>query len=270
MEALYIVLIVLAVLIGIYLFMIFPSLNKKDKLFDRVRRFAHRGLFGGDIPENSMAAFKEAVNNGYGIELDVHVTTDNVAVISHDDSLKRMFGIDKEIEKCTYEEICDATLPNGEKIPLFTDFLKFIDGQVPLMVELKCSKTDKRVAQVCAPILKEYKGEYCVESFNPIVVGEYRKLDKKVLCGQLAGWEKPKTKPSFKNRATFFGAYHMLFNFISRPDFVSFQYEHRNELAFNICKALGSYISIWTINTPDKNQECIKRNEVSIFQDFKA
>ena len=62
---------------------------------------AHRGLHGGDIPENSMPAFERAVDNGYNIELDVHITIDGVVVVFHDDTLTRVCGVDKKIADCT-------------------------------------------------------------------------------------------------------------------------------------------------------------------------
>ena len=57
---------VLCALILIYVFLIFPSLRKKTDIFKKQPLYAHRGLFGGDMPENSMAAFAAAVDAGYG------------------------------------------------------------------------------------------------------------------------------------------------------------------------------------------------------------
>lgn len=267
------VIVAVVVIIALYLFLIFPSLNKKDRLFDRSGHFAHRGLFGGDLPENSAAAFLAAVENRYAMEMDVHVTTDNIAVVSHDDCLKRMFNDERWIEKSTYEEIKDCTLPNGEKLMLFSDFLKLIDGRVPLMIELKTTKTDRRVAYVAADILKDYKGEYCMESFNPIVVKNFKKAIKpygrKVLCGQLAGRAYAK-EDTFGDKVSKFLAENLLLNFFSRPDFVSYQFEQRNNLSFKICKALGSYISYWTIRKPEDLEIIKKEKNIGIFQEFKA
>ena len=56
--------------------------------------YAHRGLHDNetDAPENSMAAFRKAVDTGYGIELDVQLTKDRIPVVFHDESLKRVCG----------------------------------------------------------------------------------------------------------------------------------------------------------------------------------
>ena len=57
------------------------------------------------IPENSLSAFKAAVDKGYGIELDVHLTADNELVVHHDDSLYRMCHIERDIKDMTLKEI---------------------------------------------------------------------------------------------------------------------------------------------------------------------
>ena len=105
-----------ALAVVIYIFLICPSLGKKSGFFKKYNRFAHRGLWGGDIPENSMAAFSLAAERGYGIELDVHTTRDGVAVVHHDDSLKRICGVDISIEQSEYDDI-DTLKIDYRRIP---------------------------------------------------------------------------------------------------------------------------------------------------------
>ena len=70
--------------------------------------YAHRGLHDNmwGVPENSMPAFKAAVDKGYGIELDVHLTADNELVVHHDDTLYRMCHVERDIKDMTLKEIC--------------------------------------------------------------------------------------------------------------------------------------------------------------------
>ena len=78
---------------GFYLFASAPGIHKKKKWQHLTGwDYAHRGLYDNEhgIPENSMAAFRRAVDKGYGIELDVHLTADNQRVVFHDDTLIRM------------------------------------------------------------------------------------------------------------------------------------------------------------------------------------
>lgn len=67
--------------------------------------FAHRGLHDKTTPENSMAAFNKAIDNGYGIELDVRITKDQEAIVFHDRSLKRMTGIKGNVDQLEYNEL---------------------------------------------------------------------------------------------------------------------------------------------------------------------
>ena len=264
------VLIALGALILIYLFLIFPSLRKKGDIFKKQPLYAHRGLFGGDIPENSMAAFAAAVKAGYGIELDVHTTTDGVAVVHHDDSLMRMCGVDKMIEKSTYDEIKDVTLPDGSRLPLFNEVLALVDGRVPLIVELKATKSaDTRVADVAARELENYKGEYCIESFDPFVVKRYKKFRRGVMCGQLAGRTYSKDD-SFKMKVLKFLAEKMLFNVISRPDFVAYEFEYRCNISCVLCRLFGAEKAYWTIRSPYARDRSRKEGAAVIFQDFSA
>ena len=87
-------------------------------------RYAHRGLHAKPtIPENSMAAFARAVEAGYGIELDLHLTRDGKLAVIHDASLKRTCGVDLKIEDLTLAEARDYPLEESdERIPEFCDF----------------------------------------------------------------------------------------------------------------------------------------------------
>ena len=255
--------------IAVYLFLIMPGWHKKTDIFKKQPLYAHRGLFGGDKPENSMAAFAAAVEAGYGIELDVHNTTDGVAVVHHDDSLMRMCGVDKMIEQCTYDEIKDVKLPDGSTLPLFKDVLELIDGKVPLIIELKCTKTDVLVADVANEVLKNYKGEYCIESFDPFVVKRYKKFRRGVMCGQLAGRTYEKSD-SFTRKVTKFLAEKMVFNVISRPDFVAYQFAYRHNVSNVLCRLFGAESAYWTIKNEADCAATRKAGAAAIFQEFRA
>ena len=182
---------------------------------------AHRGYHDIEkgIPENSMLAFEEAIKNNYIIELDVHILKDNEVVVFHDDNLKRMTGADRKIKNCTYNELSKLRLQQtDEKIPLLKDVLNLVNGKVPIIIELKtdvrCGKLEKEVIK----ILEQYNGEYAIKSFNPFSVNCFRKHSPSTIRGQLAS--------DFKNdkmciiKKIFLK--HMLFNFISKPDFISY------------------------------------------------
>ena len=126
---------------ALYLLAVTPRvLNRPDTGLFRKKYFAHRGLHdnAGEAPENSMAAFCKAVEAGYGIELDVQLTKDGIPVIFHDATLERMCGAKAAIEDYTYEELQQFTLGiSGEHIPKFEDLLAMVNGQVPLISNLR-------------------------------------------------------------------------------------------------------------------------------------
>ena len=194
---------------------------KKDLSFLKENLIAHRGAhnINKNIPENSVKAFKEAIKNNYIIELDVHMLKDNNVVVFHDDNLKRMTGVNKKIKDVTYEEVKKLKLQNTDNyIPLFKDVLNLIDGKVPIIIELKydvkCGKLEKEVIE----ILKNYNGKYVVKSFNPFTVYWFKKNYPDIIRGQLSCNFKSE-KINFIKK---FFCKHMLFNFITKPDFISY------------------------------------------------
>lgn len=147
---------------------------------------AHRGIFNNiDIPENSMKAFEKALKLNYPIELDVQLTKDNVLVVLHDLSLKRMTGNSLILQELTYDEIKDFTLIHTkEKIPKLKDVLKLIDDQVFLDIEIK--KTE-RIEDTCNILVKELKKyhNYDIKSFDSKIVRYLKKNYSYLTVGYL-------------------------------------------------------------------------------------
>ena len=152
------------------------------------RPFAHRGYFDNEkLPENSMPAFRKALRYGYNIELDVHLTKDNKLVVFHDNNLKRVCGVNKIIEDCTYDELLKYNLFNTNyKIPLFCDVLKLVNGKVALLIETKVIKCGKLEEELCK-YLDDYKGFFAIQSFNPFSIYWFKKHRKNYIRGILSG-----------------------------------------------------------------------------------
>lgn len=90
----------------------------------RPRAMAHRG--GSDVaPENSMAAFRHAVDIGYlYLETDVHLSADGVLVAAHDADLSRVSDCDRRIDEMTWDEIAEVDLGGGEHLPRMVDLFE--------------------------------------------------------------------------------------------------------------------------------------------------
>ena len=122
---LYVILAVLLVPPLLFVYFTLPGHAKKDKKAHFYgRNIAHRGLYESDqsVPENSLGAFKRAVEHGYGIELDVQLSADGQVVVFHDDTLSRVCGLDKRVDELDYEELQKLSLfGTNERIPLFSE-----------------------------------------------------------------------------------------------------------------------------------------------------
>ena len=268
---LYIILIFILTLIILYLIAIMPKLTHLHDLTPwRGRYYAHRGLHQSrkKSPENSMIAFRLAVENQYGIELDVQLSKDKIPVVFHDYSLERVCGIDKKVCELTLLELQQLNLYHSmEHIPTFQSVLEMIHGQVPLIVELKVEGHNTSVCDIVAPMLDRYNGLYCIQSFNPLVLLWYKKKLPSIMRGQLSS-NLIKDKEEGK-KFTYFVLQNLLLNFITKPDFISYNYIHRYMLSFILCRRLyGTTTFAWTIKSQEALDECLKDFDFFIFDHF--
>ena len=184
---------------------------------------AHRGLFDDKIPENSLAAFKNAVKHKVSIELDVTVLTDGVPVIFHDERLARMTGKDGFISGCAYKDIEKLVLhKTKERIPTLADALDVIDGKVPVLIEIKNYGKVGVAEKAVWKVLQGYRGEYAITSFNPYTLEWFKKNAPKVKRGQSASFFKDKEIIGVKK---FFLKRMKLNKKVSEPNFIIYKAE---------------------------------------------
>lgn len=270
MKTLVILLLILCIGIVIYLWAIAPRMFRKPDVKSFYGwLYAHRGLHDNksDAPENSMKAFSKAVDTGYGIELDIQLTKDNIPVVFHDYTLERVCGVDGKVRDYTYQELQQFTLCGSkERIPKLEEVLRLVAGKIPLIVELKVEWTDLSLCPIADKILKQYKGQYCIESFNPLAVGWYRKNRPEVVRGQLS--EAFLQDVEYKGRLYFF-LQNLLMNFISRPDFVAYNHKHGHILSRRICsKFFKSTAVAWTIKNEQELERAKSSFDMFIFDSF--
>lgn len=266
-----IVLIVLVVLVLLYLFLIAPRLWKKpDRTPYMGIHYAHRGLFDNksDAPENSLAAFRKAVEAGYGIELDVQLSKDKKLVVFHDATLKRMCGEKGNVWDYTLDELKQFTLADSkEQIPTFEEFLEVVDGKVPFILEYKLDVAQTIVCEKANEVLKNYHGVYCIESFHPLALMWYRKHRPDVLRGQLCE-EFFRTK-QYRKKPLFWVLSFLVFNFLTRPDFIAYNHAHAHNISRRICKKMGALSVAYTIKSQEEYEKAKERFEVFIFDSFR-
>ncbi|MBQ7340378.1 MAG: hypothetical protein IJW43_05960 [Clostridia bacterium] len=219
------------------------------------RPIAHRGLWNENIPENTLLAYQNAIENGFPIEIDLHRSLDGEIFVFHDDDLSRLTGVKGKIYEKTKSEIKSLTI-NGtkEKIPTLSETLEFVNGRVPLLIEIKLQPNSKIVLDV-VKILKMYKGEFAVQSFNPAYIIKIKKLAPEFTRGVLA------SKAKFKNKLHGFIVNKMPLNFIAKPHFISFRHT-------DLPIKRKPPIICWTITSTKQWKACSPYAKNIIFENF--
>ena len=219
--------------VGLPLILLAPGrATKRQKAPFMGMNFAHRGLHSRDksVPENSLEAFELASRAGYGMELDVQLSKDGQVVVFHDDTLERVCGVNARVDELTYEE-----LKNGKRNR-----------------EL-CEKTYK--------LLSDYRGEVCIESFNPMIVGWFRRHAKDLVRGQLA---MPASYYDGIKKPLAFLMSRGFTNILCRPQFIAYRIG-KKPLTVRLAEKMGAMKVAWTSHEP-KNE---KGNDAVIFEFYK-
>lgn len=232
--------------------------------------YAHRGLHGNGIPENSMAAFKAALDHGYGIELDIHLLRDGNLAVIHDSLLNRTTGAAGRIEDLTTAELKNYRLEDSDQtIPEFMDVLTLFNGKAPIIVELKpVDGNHAALAEAACKMLETYRGVFCIESFDPRCVAWLQKNRPDIIRGQL-------TENFVKGRNDLpdylkFMLTHCLTNFTCVPDFVAYKFSDRNDtISTRLCRNLWKAQGVaWTLRSQEEYDTAIKEGWLPIFEGF--
>lgn len=242
--------------------------SKEQEEMFRGRNIAHRGLHKIDrsIPENSFTAFCIAAENGYGVELDVRLTDDGRVVVFHDEDTSRLCGVAGKIEDMSWNEVSALRLlGTGEGVPLFSDVLEMISGRVPIIVELKRGKLNNELCERTLELIKQYMNDYagpvCIESFDPFIVGWFRKKAPDILRGQLTAAAE-ELKEAIAAPAAFILS-NVLTNVISRPQFIAHAIGPKS-LPVRMCEAMGAMKAAWT----SRDWSAERKNDMVIFEHY--
>ena len=239
--------------------------NKKD-LADK---YAHRGYHDKpDIPENSMPAFRRAIRYGLPSEIDVHLIADGSLVIFHDDDLERETGVKGTIEDYDLVNLRKLRLEGtDEVIPTFDEVLGlYEDTGLPLLIELKVNRANYApLSKAVAERLDSYKGPFAVQSFDPRVLLEFRRIRPHFTRGQLAQnfYKKTEGLPFYQVALLT----NMALNRLTKPDFISYKYKDRDNRALRrIIDKKGQTEASWTIRTPRALRAAVRAGCIPIFE----
>ena len=235
-------------------------------------RYAHRGLHDMSlgIPENSLSAFRRAVEHGFGAELDVHLMADGNLAVIHDSSLLRVCGQNAVIEDLTLEDIARyPLLGSGEAIPLLEEVLAVFEGSTPLIIELKVARGNANaLTDAVMAGLEGWNGTCCIESFHPGVLLRLKQKYPEVIRGQLSQ-NFLSGEHTGKGLAADFIMTHLLTTFLTKPDFVAYHHGHRGNISLRLMKKVyGVREAAWTVKDRETMEALDRDGAVSIFEGF--
>ena len=262
---------IFVLLLPCFVFRILIKPNKYREGMENFKsvRYAHRGLHNDKVPENSMGAFKLAVDAGYGIELDVRLSSDGELMVFHDDTLDRMTSECGRVDARTADELKKIKLKGSEEtLPTLREVLKLVDGKVPLLIEMKEEAGKYGVTEKTVEVLKEYQGPFIVESFNPLALGRLKMLAPDVMRGFLS---QKFMKDKNHRKIQFWFLQNMLFNYTAKPDFIAYRHSDYDVCALKFIKKHYKKIPLiaWTVESVEDDKAAIDNGFSGIiFQNY--
>lgn len=264
-------LLLILLLIGFLLWFLFHG-RRKHPTWAALQgvRYAHRGLHAKPaVPENSIPAFRRAVEHGYGAELDVHLTRDGQLAVIHDSTLDRVCGQRGVVEELTAEELSAFRLEGTEEqIPLLEEVLPLFEEKTPLIVEIKTYQGNWReVTEQTVACLDRFSVQYCMESFDPMVVRWLRQNRPEIVRGLLSqNFLRSSCKLSLPKQLF---ATSLLSIPLIRPDFIAYRYQDRHDFPRTLCcRLFRTQCIYWTITSSTQLEGAEREGALAIFERF--
>lgn len=212
---------------------------------------AHRGLhdYNRTVPENSMAAFAKAISKKYPIELDIQIISDGTIVVFHDSDLHRACGVSTKTKDLKIEDLDSFRLfGTPEKIPTLLEVLELVDGQVPILIELKTDKLFNRlIERKTLELLADYQGEFALQSFNRFTVRWLQKNCDETI-GQLA-------EASLAPKPINYILEYVQLNKMHKPDFIGYDINLFPNKTVAYFKQKGIPILAWTVGSKQQLEQ---------------
>lgn len=241
------------------------------------KQYAHRGYHDKPaVPENSIPAFRRAIEHGWGVEFDVHLIADGSLVVFHDEKLLRQTGVSGYIEDYDLVNLAKLRLEGtDERIPTLDEVLDLFEQNpgpngkpYPLLIELKVARNNYRelVRKICER-LDRYSGDFVMESFDPRALMELRKVRPDFGRGQLV--QDFVRFPEGVRLIQRIPLTYLMFDPPTKPDFIAFRMS--DGLRPSVMKRLrkkGMEFATWTITTPEDYTKSIRSGHSPIFERF--
>lgn len=224
---------------------------------------AHRGLhFNKEIPENSLLAFKKAIEKNYSIEFDITISKDNQIVVFHDEDLYRLCGIKENIEQMDYSFFKERKLyESNEYIPLFTEVLDLVSGKITLIIEIKKHKNIGILENKLVDLLEKYNGKYLICSFEKEILFWFKRNKPNLKRGLI--FESNPKKFEKYNKILFLYKYYK-----TKPHFISLDYKLLDSSIYNFCARNSLDLITWTIKNKESFEKVKEKVDAVIFENI--
>lgn len=216
--------------------------------FLRSHDIAHRGLWGGGLAENGLAAARAAIEGGYGIECDVRLSRDGTVFVFHDADTERLTGQPGRLRESDARAISALRLKAGdEPVPTLSELLALIAGRVPLVIEVK---TDRMAdtAPLCLAVrrvLEGYRGPVAVMGFNPEVAHWFATYAARIVRGLVMTEHRESRLTAIRDAVA-----RRLAVARAKPDFLAYDILFLPSALPSALRAAGMPVLSWTVRTP--------------------
>lgn len=223
--------------------------------------YAHRGLHGPGLPENSPAAFAAAMARGMGIECDIQRARDGHAMVFHDATLDRLTTEHGRVAERSAAELGQIQLTgNSDTIPTLRQVLDQVAGQAPLLIELKSPKDSRgRISALCLSVrrvLEGYQGAHAIMSFDPRIVGWFARHSPLTVRGLVVTEEDDKALPGMIRRRL--SLWH------ARPDFLAYDIRDLPSRFAAGQRKRGLPVLTWTVSNAEYRERAAAHADAPI------
>lgn len=221
--------------------------------------YAHRGLHGAGLAENSPSAFEAAIRRGFGIECDVQRSGDGQAMVFHDWDLDRLTGESGAVMGRTAKQLGAIALTGStDTIPTLRQVLDLVAGRAPLLIEVK-SRREHRVAGLCMAVrrtLEGYRGPHAVMSFDPRVSRWFAGASPFTVRGLVVTEENARTLSG--NLRRHLALWH------ARPDFLAYDVRDFPSRFAAAQRARGLPVLTWTVRSAELRAKALAHADAPI------
>lgn len=240
-------------------------------VLENIVGYAHRGLHNLEqsIIENSETAFRKAISAGVGIEIDVQMSGDRVPMVFHDETLSRLTGQDGRLSFMKSGVLKQIPYALGQdRILTLKDCLDLVDGQVPLLIEVKSHWTDRdEMEQGIMDAISDYKGAYGIMSFDPSVIRRLKAKGFQGQCGLVTSQCPPKDWPQITEDQRLEGKVQFEAARELEIDFIAHEIgDITNPHLQAILRELDIPLFSWTVRTEPQCIQAKDMNAVPIFE----